>query len=53
MATESNIGLSLADNFVTIKYIYCAFDGTCKHTGLTLINHYNTLDKVKKTNRIW
>lgn len=46
MATRSNIALLQNDN--TCQMIYCHFDGYLDALGLTLIENYDTFDKVKK-----
>jgi hypothetical protein len=43
MPTRSLIGKKVGDN---VRYIYCHFDGRPKHVGATLIDHYDTDEKV-------
>ena len=44
MATRSTIGIILNDG--TVKAVYCHFDGYLSGVGKTLLEHYNTYDKV-------
>jgi hypothetical protein len=46
MATRSRIGLKLDDG--TIKQVYCHWDGYVEGVGLTLVENYNTIDKVEE-----
>ena len=46
MATRSRIGVMLDDG--SIKQVYCHFDGYVEGVGLTLIENYDTEDKVKE-----
>jgi hypothetical protein len=46
MATRSRIGLKLTDG--TIKQVYCHWDGYVEGVGLTLVENYNTIDKVEE-----
>lgn len=45
MATRSRIGLMLDDG--SIKQAYCHWDGYVEGVGLTLIENYDTYEKVK------
>lgn len=45
MSTRSMIGKVLADR-VTIKAIYCHFDGYPEHNGKILVNNYNDEQKI-------
>lgn len=36
------------DTPISPKGIYCHYDGTLEHTGLTLYQHYNNEEKVKE-----
>lgn len=44
MATRCRIGLMLEDG--TVKHSYCHYDGYPEGVGSTLVQHYNTKDKV-------
>lgn len=46
MATRCRIGLMLEDG--TVKHSYCHYDGYPEGVGETLVQHYNTEDKVKE-----
>jgi hypothetical protein len=46
MATRSRIGLKLDDG--KIKQVYCHWDGYVEGVGLTLVENYNTIDKVEE-----
>ena len=46
MATRCRIGLMLEDG--TVKHSYCHYDGYPEGVGSTLVQHYNTEDKVKE-----
>ena len=46
MATRCRIGLMLEDG--TVKHSYCHYDGYPEGVGETLVQHYNTGDKVKE-----
>ena len=46
MATRSRIGMMLEDG--TIKNCYCHFNGYIESNGLTLVESYDTEDKVKE-----
>ena len=45
MGTRSTISMRNAD--YTVTSIYCHWDGYIRHHGPILLNHYNTLAKVK------
>ena len=45
MATRSRIAMEMEDK--TVVSIYCHWDGYPSHNGQTLIDHYNTPEKVK------
>jgi hypothetical protein len=46
MATRSTIALEFADG--TVKQIYCQWDGYLAANGETLLNHYDTPEKVSE-----
>jgi len=46
MATRSTIALEFADG--TVKQIYCQWDGYLSGNGDTLLNHYDTPEKVSE-----
>lgn len=46
MATRSTIALEFSDG--TIKQVYCQWDGYLAANGETLLNHYNTPEKVSE-----
>ena len=46
MATRCRIGLMLEDG--SVKHSYCHYDGYPEGVGETLVQHYNTEDKVKE-----
>lgn len=46
MATRSRIGLELTDG--SILSIYCHWDGYPKFNGVKLVEHFNTVEKVKE-----
>jgi len=46
MATRSTIALEFADG--TVKQIYCQWDGYLSGNGETLLNHYDTPEKVSE-----
>jgi hypothetical protein len=46
MATSSSIAILNDDN--TITGVYCHFDGYLNGVGKTLVEHYNTKEKVEK-----
>lgn len=46
MATRSSIAAKFSDG--TFKCVYCHFDGYLSGNGKTLLEHYNTPEKVEK-----
>lgn len=46
MSTRSNIGLMLDDS--TVKRVYCHYDGYPDGVGQTLLNSFNTVEKIEE-----
>lgn len=46
MATRSRIAIENEDG--SVKSVYCHFDGYLEGVGTTLLNHYNTKEKVEE-----
>jgi hypothetical protein len=46
MATRSTISIELSDKY--IRQVYCHWDGYLEHVGKTLVQNYNTEEKINE-----